>query len=589
MSSDAIVSESHKGSGMGGGIVPGVFAQAESMRPTLVGEHWAVVAGHSLVSQVAQDVLAAGGNAIDAGVAAGFASNVIQVDMCNLGGIAPILVHQAGHCEVQTVAGVGKWGSGASVERIRAKYGDSLPLGGAPCIVPAALSAWLVTLERFGTKSLHDVITPAIAYASNGFVLDERTASSFATMSAGFGAWQSSVDVLMPYHRKPRIGDRLVQPALADTLRMLDQAEQEALERGLSREQAIQAAHDSFYRGEPSRIIAQFVEEHGGFLTADDIASYRAEISNAPMARFHDWDFYLTDGWSQGAVIGIALKILEKVGIESCRNGSTQWVHLLVEALKLAFSERERALGDPAFCGERIVEELLDDKHIAELARRIRVDALQNLPTLAKQAGPALGSTTAIVVQDVDGNTFSCAPSDTIDGAPIIPELGIICSPRGVQSRIAEGHPNGIAPGKRPCVTPAATIAINRNDPEKIWSMACPGGDVIVQAMTQVILNMEVSHMSPQRAVEQPRVFGSSYPGGFAPHPQGDRLVYVEADHPAETIAGLKERGHRIVLWPANEFDAGSVQTIIQTKSAAGEPFLQTGADSRRSAYAVAR
>src|ERR1700722_3126847 len=141
---------------------------SESSRPTLVGDHWMAVTGHPLTVQVAARVLEAGGNAVDAGVAAGLATNVVQVDMCNLGGIAPILVRPAGSATVFSVAGVGRWSGSGTLDAYRGRYGSEMP-GCAPCIVPGALAGWLSALDRFGTWSFSDVAAPAIELATEGF------------------------------------------------------------------------------------------------------------------------------------------------------------------------------------------------------------------------------------------------------------------------------------------------------------------------------------------------------------------------------------------------------------------------------------
>lgn len=574
-----------RGSGMGGGIVPGVFGQAESMRPTIYGERWAIVGGHPLVSEVGADILRRGGNAVDAGVAAGFASNVVQVEMCNLGGIAPILVREAGSAEVLSIAGVGTWGASANLEEIAETYAGALPLGGVPSIVPGAPSAWLTALSRFGTMALPEVMAAAIELADDGFLLDPRTASHLKAMGSGFSRWESSRTVYRPADRPLQAGERLRQPALASTLRRLSDAAADATIAGATREDAIEAAHQLFYRGDIAAAISAFVKERGGYLEPSDLAGFRAEVAAAPSVRFGEWTVHVPPTWSQGLVIAQALGILERRGIRTIEPESVQYAHEVVEALKLGFGERERAYGDPRFASET-AQQLLDEAHLTALAEMVGERALPNTPT-ANQAGPSLPSTTAIVVLDAAGSAFSCSPSDTIDGAPIIPELGILCSPRGVQSRLVAGHANALRPGGRPCVTPAAVIALGSHD--SIWAAACPGGDVIVQAIVQAMLHYEVNGKSPQAAVEAPRLFGSSYPGGFHPHPVGESLVFVEAGFGDDISPGLAERGHQIIDWPANEFDAGSVQMIVSTTNAEGSRLLAAGADSRRTAYANAR
>ncbi len=574
------------GSGMGGGIVAGVFPQADSMRPTVYGEHWAIVGGHPLVTEAGADILRRGGNAIDAGVAAGFVSNVVQVDMCNLGGIAPILTRAAGSDLVEAIAGIGVWGVSTDLDDLIARFGGSMPLGGVPCIVPGAVSGWLTALSRSGTLELPDVMAAAIEYAEQGFLLDPRTATHLATMGEGIGQWESSREVFWRDGSPLAWGERLRQPALARTLRRLSDAASAASKAGASRVEAIEAAHTEFYTGDIAQAIVDFVAAGGGSLALADLEQFRAEVSPAPAVAFGEWTVHVTPTWSQGPIIAQALGVLERRGIREIPADTGRYAHEVVEALKLAFSERERCYGDPRFTGVQ-AEDLLTNDAIDALAQLVGEHALPNLPSMAP-SGPRLPSTTAIVVVDADGGAFSSSPSDTIDGGPIIPELGILCSPRGVQSRLEHGHPNAVRPGGRPCVTPAAVIAL---DPTRdaVWAAACPGGDVIVQAIVQAMLRVDVEHRTPQSAVEAPRLFGSSYPGGFHPHPVGDSLVFVEADFPAEVTETLENRGHNVVDWPANEFDAGSVQMIVSTTTPGGERLLAAGADSRRTAYASAR
>jgi len=238
------------------------------------------------------------------------------------------------------------------------------------------------------------------------------------------------------------------------------------------------------------------------------------------------------------------------------------------------------------------VAALLADDHLAALRARIGTQALPNLPTL-----PSPRSTTYLCVVDGDGNAFSCAPSDTIDGAPLVEGLGILCSPRGVQSRLAHAHPNALGPGKRPCITPAPALALgpvagraDGSTDRRVLAFGCPGGDVIVQAMVQAFLLLTRTTLSPQEVVEAPRVAGFSYPGGFHPHPEADGVVFAEDRIPAAVRDGLMARGHDVRAWPAYEFDAGSVQLVLDVVDPGPDGrVLAAAADPRRSAYAGAR
>ncbi len=562
---------SHSG-GMGGGLVPAMYPPPSSLRPTLVGEDWSVVAGHPLVSQIAAEVFSSGGNAVDAGVAAGLASNVVQVDMANFGGIAPILIRPPASPNCYSVAGVGRWSSTAHLEEIRSRYAGSLPLGGPAAIVPGAPAAWLSALAAYGTKSFADVAGPAIALAHDGFLLDRRSAQSLELTGQSFRQWPESQAIYRPGDTPLAPGDRLRQPALGDLLQRMVDGESSA--RG-TREEKIRGAHEVFYRGDVAHQITQWVLDNGGYMSPEDFYGFEAEIEQAPTLRVGAWTFASTPSWSQGPV---ALEIL---GLLSRTSGS--W-HELVESITLAFNDREDHLAAPGQM-RLPLEELLGSQRLDELAKSIGPQALPGRAHPGSTAS-TLGSTTAVVTMDKAGGTFATAPSDTLDGGPIIEPLGILCSPRGVQSRLEPEHANRLEPGGRPCVTPAALIGLSG---ESAWAMACPGGDVIVQAMAQVIWRVIHDGMDLQEAVEAPRIAAFNAPSAFHPHPSADRLVFAESRIGPEAIRELETSGHRLEVWPEFEFDAGSVQTIMLEPNHAGEAVLRSAADPRRSAYGIAR
>lgn len=559
--------------GMGGGLVPGTFPPPSALRPEMTGEKCGIVAGHPLVSMVAHDIFSAGGNAIDAGVAAGLASNVVQVDMANFGGIAPILVKTAGSSTVSSIAGVGRWSTTASLEEMLSRYGGALPLDGAPAIVPAAPAAWLQTLSRFGTMSFEDIAAPAIRLAKEGFLLDPGLALSLNLSAKGFGQWPSSVNVYRPHGKPLAAGERLRQPALAETLTRLVEAEKSA---SGTREQRIRAAHNAFYTGDIAAIIVNWVTERGGFMTLDDLRLFEAEVGATPTIGIGDWTFHSTPSWSQGPV---ALQIL---GLLSRLPNS--WHHT-AEAITLAFNDREDHLCDPAYM-EKAVAELLADDYLDTLAASVSDSALPGRHSSATKPGDITSSTTSVVTIDAQGNVFSTSPSDTLDGGPIIPELGIMCSPRGVQSRLDPSHPNRLRPGARPTITPAPIIGLKGDD---AWAIACPGGDVIVQAMAQVVWRVLRDGVGLQEAVEAPRIAAFNAPSAFHPHPSADRLVYAEGRLSEAETTGLRKHGHTVEIWPDFEFDAGSVQMLRTSHTPDGNIVIDAGADPRRLAYAIVR
>lgn len=557
--------------GMGGGLVPGTYPPPNAMRPSLVGEKWAVVAGHPKVSNVAAAIFNAGGNAVDAGVAAGLASNVVQVDMANFGGIAPILIRPAGSDEVFSVAGVGRWSKSATLDSMLARHGGKLPLDGAPAIVPGAPAAWIAALERFGTMSFAQVAAPAIKLAREGFLLDHGTSKSLEITGKNFRKWPSSLEVYRPNDIALKVGDRLIQPQLAALLERLVTSE---VNSSGDRKTKLDAARSAFYTGAIAETIVEWVTTQGGFMTLEDLAEFEAEIEIAPSISYGNWRFHSTPSWSQGPVALEILGILAQT--------KSTW-HELIEAITLAFNDREDFLAAPGQMKMDIAE-LLSERRLNKLASSISDASIPGRPG-ENSSSPAMKSTTAVVTMDAAGTTFATSPSDTLDGGPIIPGLGIICSPRGVQSRLDPEHPNCLVPGGRPVITPAALIGILD---DQSWALACPGGDVIVQAMAQVVWRVLKDTPHLQEAVELPRVAAFNAPSAFHPHPSADRLVYVESRLGESEIKKLADHGHRVEVWPAFEFDAGSVQTIQSQTNTEGTSFMMTGTDPRRSAYALA-
>ncbi len=548
------------------------------------------VTGHPLTVQVAGRVLEAGGNAIDAGVAAGLATNVVQVDMCNLAGIAPILVRPAGSAGVMSVAGVGRWSSTATVQAYLEAHGTAMPPGCAACIVPGALGGWLAALEAFGTWSFADVAAPAIELANDGFVLDATVATALDLFAWVYEQWPSSAAVYCPDGRRARPGDRLVQHDLGRLLVRLRDAETDARSTGSGRSAGIDAVRRSFYEGDVASAIADFVTAGGGFLTVDDLAQFRAEIAPAPGRCFPglgNLSVHTTPAeWSQGPALLQALAILARFDLASVGHNSTEYLHLLVEAVKLAFSDRERYYGD---AGTVDLDRLLSDEHASELASSIRPD--RALPDLSTLRHPADGvtSTTQVTVVDADGNAFASAPSDPLAMAPIVPGLGIAVSGRGVQSRTAADHPACLGPRRRPRVTPSPAIVLDENG--LVWPITCPGGDMILQAMLQSLLNVATFGMTEQQAVEAPRAISLAFPDSFHPHRHPEGMVAVEGRVPDVTLEGLAALGHDVRRWPPYEFEAGSVGMIRQgpPTDAAARPPLRGGADPRRAAYALGR
>src|SRR5213596_711100 len=262
----------------------------------VIGTRWAVAAGHALASEAAACVLWAGGNAIDAGVAAGLTLGVVHPDMVSVAGVAPILVHVARTGETFQVSGVGPYPRASTVAYFRERHGGQIPPGLPRTVVPAAPDAWLTALERWGTISFADVAHAATEHAERGFPVSTFSAYQMATNVEKYRRWPTSAPLLLKDGRAYRAGEVLVQRELGETLRRMAHEETKA---GGSREAGIRAARDEFYRGETARRIAEFHRAEDGPLAYEDLAEFAVEVAPALTTTFGAYEVAACGFWCQ--------------------------------------------------------------------------------------------------------------------------------------------------------------------------------------------------------------------------------------------------------------------------------------------------
>jgi gamma-glutamyltranspeptidase/glutathione hydrolase len=364
---------------------------------------------------------------------------------------------------------------------------------------------------------------------------------------------------------------------------------------GKDREAGLDAAHAAFYRGDLAREITRFVAAEGGFLSMQDLAGYRSRIEPVVARRWRGHEVLTCGPWCQGPSLTEALLIAERLGLDGLAHNSPAYLHLVTEALKGALADREYHFTDPAF-GEVPIDRLLSEAHIA--ARAAAIDPARAHPGLPEPilgAGTRLpGATDAplpkveadtsyVAVVDRWGNAFSATPSDGSWNVPIVPGTGLVVSGRGSQSRPDPTHPAGVAPGKRPRLTPNPAMIVTREG--GVMPFGTPGGDVQIQAMLQVLLNILHFGMAVQDAIEAPRVATYSFPSSFAPYEFFPGRLAVESRIPAQTRAALAALGHEVKDWPDMTWLAGSVE-VVMVDAATG--LRHAGADPRRPAYAIA-
>jgi gamma-glutamyltranspeptidase/glutathione hydrolase len=571
----------------------------KSLRPTIMGTRHLISATHYLAAEAGFKVLEAGGNAIDAGVAGGIALGVVQPEFVNVAGVAPIIVYAAAEDRVVTIPGLGTWPMALDPDYFMKNHGGKIPQSIMRTVVPAAPDAWITALERFGTMSFGEVAQSAIAYARDGFPTYPLMHEIIAEHEAEYRKFPSNVDLYLPKGRPPQTGEVFVQTALARTLQHMVDQEKAASARG--RAAGLAAARDAFYRGDIARAIVRHQQENGGILSADDLANYHSGFEDPVAATFGDINVYACGPWCQGPSLLQAMNLLDAAELKTFRHNSAEYLHRITEAVKLAFADREAYFGDPRMIDVPI-KALLSREYAAMRRAMIRPDkAWPEMPPagdprkLAAQrpaawaalvpqgafSAPELDTSHCCVV-DKHGNVFAATPSDGSYNTPVIPELGIIPSPRGSQNWGDPNHPSGVAPGKRPRLTPNPAIAIK---PGKMkMPFGTPGGDVQTQAMLQVFLNIHLFGMEVQEAVEAPRVASYSYPSSFEPHAYHPGLLNLESRIDKATGDALGKLGHTIGWWPDWTWLAGAVCTVVADQESG---VLKGGADPRRPSYAL--
>ena len=574
------------------------LGQTPSGRATQVGNRHAAAAGHHLSAEAAFDVLEGGGNAVDAGVAAGLVTGVVEASMVSVAGVAPILIRMAETGEIVTIDGLGTWPKAASCAYFQENFDGAIPEGLPRAVIPAAPDAWLTALERYGTMPFAEVAEAAIRAAREGFPAHRLMVLQIGERQDMIRALPDNAAVFMPKGRPPEVGEPLVQTDLADTLQFLADEDRAGGKRG--RVAGLQAVREAFYKGDIARAIAQYHADNGGLITRADLASFRVHVEAPQAIRLGKVEVYSCGPWCQGPMLLQALNILEGIDLASTRDRNMPaYIHTVTEAIKLAAADREAYYGDPKFVDVPIAT-LLSKDYAARRRAMIRDDeAWPDMPPAGDIAGRTAGAATrAAAARGADGgrwdtsylctidkwgNAFSATPSDSAANTPMIPGTGLTPSTRGSQSWTDPDHPSSVEPGKRPRLTPNPALALGPGG----WVMpfGSPGGDVQTQAMLQVFLNIVAFGMDVQAAVEAPRFASASFPSSFEPHANDPGRLSLEASLASDHGVALARLGHQVATWSEADWQAGSVCVIVADANT-GE--VRAGADHRRAAHAIA-
>jgi gamma-glutamyltranspeptidase/glutathione hydrolase len=552
-------------------------------RPEIRGTFGAVASTHWIASAVGMSVLERGGNAFDAAIATGFVLQIVEPHLNGPGGEVPVIVKRASDAEPAVICGQGPLPMAATPARFASLGLKQIPgTGLLPSVVPGAFDAWMLLLRDYGTWTVRAVLEAAIGYAESGFPVLPRVASSILAAQEFFTKeWPSSAAIWLPDGAVPRPGSLLRCPDIAATYkRIVTQAES----AGSGRATQIEAARNAFYKGFVAEEIDRFYrsaelidssgERHRGLLSGADLAAYRARLE-APISRdYHGVTVHKTGPWGQGPVLLQALALLEGFDLGAMDPAGDEFIHIVVECIKLAYADREVFYGDPDHVDVPL-DTLLSTKYAAERRRLIGGKASRelvpgDLPGARNRMARVLamagaetpvgighgeptfaplpvewGDTVHLDVVDRWGNMISATPSGGwLQSSPAIPALGFSISTRGQMCWLEPGHPSTLRAGARPRTTLTPTL-ITR-DGAGYLAMGTPGGDQQDQ-WTLVTLLRHLHHcLDLQASIDLPLFTSKHFPQSFYPRTFEPGRLLVEERFGKAVIDGLVRRGHDV-------------------------------------------
>jgi gamma-glutamyltranspeptidase / glutathione hydrolase len=501
---------------------------AAEQQHTAAGSKGLVVSGRTAATAAGITMLEHGGNAADAGAATLLALSVTQVGAFCIGGEVPVLIYDAAKKDVKVLSGQG-------AAPLDPKAIDWYLTNGMPgsdvrsAAVPAALDAIVTLLRLYGTKSFEDAVQPTLA------ILDAGGETWYIDTSDG---------------RRIETG-RNWQAQLAVTFRKLIEAERKAAG---SRNDRLQAVADRFYRGDIADALERWYIAQGGFLRKADLAAHSTRVEDPVHADYRGYTVYKCGPWTQGPYLLETLRLLEGFDIKRMGFLSADYIHVVIEAMKLGLADRDEYYGDPLFVDvpmkallsdgyTRIRRPLIDMSKASLEVRPGDPDHMRALKTPAPSA-PSQGGTTTMCVADRWGNVIAATPSGLGSTAGVAGDTGIIHGSRLVSLNTWKGHPDCIQPGKRPRITLTPTLVLKDGKP--VLAISVAGGDLQDQAAIQLILDYVEFGMLPERAVSEPRFATTHHTGSFGQDKPklGSLQVNVRVDEPVRDE--LKKRGHAL-------------------------------------------
>lgn len=593
-------------------------------RPELLGTFGAVASTHWLGTAVGMSMLERGGNAFDAGIATAFVLQVVEPHLVGPSGDVPVIFHSVKTGRTEVLCGQAPAPAGATLDHYRGEGLTLVPGNGLlATVIPGSFDAWMTLLRDHGTMRLRDVLEPAIYYARSGHPILPRVVETIAGLKEFFQtAWPTTADVFLPGGAAPAPWSLFRNPTLADTwTRIIAEAES----AGGERERQIEAARRAFSKGFVAEAIDGFIRRteamdesghrHKGVLTADDMAAWEAHYEAPTTYDYGGQTVNKIGPWGQGPVFLQTLALLKGFDLGATKPGGAEFIHIVTEAMKLAFADREAYYGDPDFVTvplETLLSDAYNDERrpligetasfdlrpgtvagyedqvgrvMAALGRLSDASGTQqiNEPTTAAMRSARRGDTVHIDVADRWGNVMAAMPSGGwLQSSPMIPELGFMLNSRAQMFWLEPDLPASLAPGKRPRTT--LTPTLTTRDGKPFMAFGSPGGDQ--QEQWQLLLFLRSVHhgLNLQEAIDMPMSHSSHFPSSFYPRSRIPGRLHAETSFGPEVLDDLRRRGHDIEEAPA--WTIGRLVAVARENNG----LLKAAATPRlMQAYAIAR
>jgi gamma-glutamyltranspeptidase/glutathione hydrolase len=512
-------------------------------RSEVIARNGMAATSHPLATQVALDILKAGGSAVDAAIAANAALGLMEPGSNGVGGDLFAMVWDAEKSELVGLNSSGRAPAMMTREYFKAAELTQIPMHGIlPVSVPGAVDGWFELHARFGRLPMSELLSPSITYARDGFPVTEVIGQHFARGAEQHADKPGYAETYMPAGRAPRKGELFRNRALAEVY--------ESISKG---------GRDAFYRGDIGREIDRYMRRHDGLLRQEDLAGHSSEWVTPVSTNYRGWDVCELPPNGQGIAALQILNILEGFDLASMGFGSAEYAHAFVEAKKLAYEDRARYYADPSFTDVPV--DTLISKQYAQTRRALINPDSAATGDYARSAPIEHGDTVYLTVADADGNMVSLIQSIySLMGSGMTPaRLGFALQNRATSFALDPQHANTLEPGKRPFHTIIPAFVIK--DGEPLISFGVMGGAMQPQGHAQIIVNLVDFGMNLQEAGDAARIRhqGSSQPDGTLM--QGSGVVHLESGFDDRVRQSLEDKGH--VIGPSDG-GFGGYQAILR-------------------------